>query len=249
MEKKSMRFIYLLTGYFVIQTCCQVLATDPTASPTPTPPPTTSVQIVNATSVPSISLEVNDRLDYPDFPQGELTSDAPTEGLIYRYKATNKSDGIAVSPKPITYKNMENQTLLLIGDFSKGAEEGKMPQPVQEKILEEKLKQNPPNFIARVYSHQKSVSKPPVHLRVINGMPRKVLRFKLLNNAPIDLLPGDEKEFTGEPSVQLYSFEVEGRVIPVLMNQDANPMNVNIVFYLKNNEPTFKRFFESTSRP
>jgi hypothetical protein len=86
-------------------------------------------------------------------------------------------------------------------------------------------------------------------MRVINGMARKVLRFKLLNNAPIDLLPGDEKELTGEPPVQLYSFEVEGRVIPVLMRQDSNPLNANIVFYLKNGVPAFMRFFESTSRP
>lgn len=246
--KNRLHFFLLISCSLLVleSVCAQQPSTSPT--PTPTPPPSTSIQIVNATSVPSIALEVNGRMDYPDFPQGEYTSDAPTEGLNYRYKVTNKRDGVTVSPAPVTFKNMENQTLLLIGDFSKEAEEGKMPQPNLQTTSENAAKANPPNLLVRVYSHQKGLEKNPVRIRVTNGMPRKILN--LMSPKKVTLFPGEETELEGEPLVQMYVFKVDNHEdISVLMRQDANPINANIVFYLKDNEPTFKRFFESASRP
>lgn len=234
-------------SFFVL--CVNVSAQQPVLVPesTPTPPPTTSVQIVNATSVPSISLEVNGRLDYPDFPQGEFTSDAPTEGLTYRYKATNKTDGVTVSLSPVVLKNQENQTVLFIGDF-KETEEGKMPLSDSAILDERQSDLLKPNLLLRVYSHQEALSKKPIRVRVINGMPGKTLRLR--SPRQMELLPGDEKELEGEPLVQMYVFQAgNGNEIPVLMRQDSNPKNANIVFYLKNNEPAFMRFFESTGRP
>jgi hypothetical protein len=248
-EKKSVKTIiaFLL---IILAPLASSPAQTPTSSPTTTPPPSTSIQIVNATSVPSISLEVNGRMDYPEFPQGEFTADAPTQGLTYRYKATNKSDGAIVSAKPITYKNLENQTLLLLGDFSKETEEGKIPPIVNPANQEETGKLFPPNLIFRVYSHQEGASESPVRVRIINGMPRKMLRLKAnASSSQTDLFPGDEKKLSGQPLVQVYNFEVEGKEFPVLMRQDANPLNANIVFFLRNNEPTYMRFFESTSKP
>jgi len=252
MEKKSMktRLRSLCLTISALGICgtsfAQQAAVPPT--PTPTPPPSTSIQIVNATSTPSVALEVNGRSDYPDFPQGEFTSDAPTEGLNYRYKVTNKSDGVSLTPPPVTFKNMENQTLLMIGDFSKEAQEGKMPQPKQQTAIEQTSKTPPPNLLLRVYSHQDGLKKKSVKIRIINGMPRKILN--LVSPKKIALSSGDETELEGEPTVQMYFFQVDsGQNIPVLMRQDSNPMNANIVFYLKNNEPAFMRFFESTGRP
>ena len=40
-----------------------------------TRPVTTSVQIVNATSVPAIALKINDKIAYENFPQGLKTAD------------------------------------------------------------------------------------------------------------------------------------------------------------------------------
>lgn len=246
----KIRWPFLIFTFCSFLLCGKVSAQKPSVSPTPspTPPPTTSIQIVNATSVPSISLEVNGRLDYPDFPQGEFTSDAPTQGLNYRYKVSNKSDGVIVAPPPVTFKNSENQTLLLIGDFSKEAEEGKMPQPKRQTVIEQPSKPLPPNLLLRVYSHQDGLKKKSVRIRIINGMPRKVLN--LTSPKKTILYPGDELELEGEPPVQMYFFQVDhGSNIPILMRQDSTPLNANIIFYLKNNEPAFMRFFESTNRP
>lgn len=219
--------------------------------PSPSPPPTTSIQVVNATSVPSISLEVNGQLIFPDFSQGKVSGNPFVEGLNYRYKATNKADGVSVNSQPITFKNLENQTLLLIGDFSDEAEEGSLPQPKPALPIEgNSTKSNPPSLIFRTYFHQAALEKPPLQIRIINGMPRKILKMQLPNSQnTLDLLPGEEKELVGQPPVHKYFFEVDGKMIPVLMNQDGNPVNANIVFYLKDNEPAFKRFGESTRRP
>lgn len=219
--------------------------------PSPTPPPSTSIQVVNATSVPSISLEVNGQLIFPDFPQGKGSGNPFVEELNYRYKATNKANGVSVNSQPIIFKNLENQTLLLIGDFSDEAEEGTLPQPKPPLTLEGKsTKSNPPSLIFRTYFHQAALEKPPLQIRIINGMPRKILKMQLPNSPnTLDLLPGEEKELVGQPPVHKYFFEVDGKMISVLMNQDSNPVNANIVFYLKDNEPAFKRFAESTRRP
>jgi len=248
METVFMKSIsYLLAAASLLMCVAKIVA----QSPSPTPPPTTSIQVVNATSVPSISLEVNGRLIFPDFPQGKVSGSPFVQGLNYQYKATNKSDGISVNSKPITFKDLENQTLLLIGDFSDEAEEGALPQPQPlQPIEQENTKSNPPSLLFRTYFHQSALEKPPLQLRIINGMPRKILKLRLPNSLnTLDFLPGEEREIVGQPPVHSYSFEVDGKLIPVLMNQDSNPVNANIVFYLKNNEPAFKRFFESINQP
>ncbi len=229
-----------------------IWATAQEVSPKATPeaPPSTRVQIVNATSVPSISMEVNGRMHYPDFPQGQYTADGSTEGLNYKYKLTNKTDGTSDSPKAITYKNQENQTLLILGDFSREAPEGKMPQPSPQQQSEEEKNENPPNVILRVYSHQADATKKPVCLRIINGMPRKILRFKSPgSNSDLRLFPGDEIQLEGQPAAQKYNFIVDEKPFHIAVRQDDNPRSANIVFFLKNNEPAFLRFYQSIGEP
>jgi hypothetical protein len=214
------------------------------------PPPKTSVQIVNATSVPLISLEVNGRMDYPQFPQGQFSSNAPIDGLTYRYKIVNKLDGTFFYPEPITYVSRENQTLLLLGDFSLSDPEGKMPQLVQQTVVEETNQKIPPNLVMRVYSHQKDLEKKPVCIRIINGMPRKMLRFRSPEtNSDVLLNPGDEIQLEGQPLVQTYYFLVDATPIQVPMRQEENPLNANIVFYLENKTPKFMRFYQSIDEP
>jgi hypothetical protein len=247
-KKGSLLAIKWLCIAFAFQTFSGVIAAQ---EPSPTPPPSTSIQVVNATSVPSISLEINGRLIFPDFPQGKVSGSPFVQGLNYRYKATNKADGVSVNSQAITFKNLENQTLLLIGDFSDAAEEGTLPQPKPPFPLEEESTiSNPPSLIYRTYFHQAALEKSPLQIRIINGMPRKILKLHLPNSPnTLDFLPGEEKELVGQPPVHKYFFEVDGKTIPVIMLQDSNPVNANIVFYLENNEPAFKRFFESTRRP
>ena len=56
-------------------------------------PATTSVQIVNATSVPAIALRINDRIAYDNFPQGLKTADSPASLLKAVYEAEDRQTG------------------------------------------------------------------------------------------------------------------------------------------------------------
>jgi hypothetical protein len=222
--------------------------------PTPTakiePAAKTSVQIVNATSVPSISLEVNGRLNYPDFPQGKFTANEPIQGLAFNYKIVNKANGSAIYPDAIKYNNRENHTLLLIGDFSMVEEGDGMTQLIEKDQESEVSKKMVPNLGMRVYSHQQDLLKKPICVRIINGMPGKMLRFRSpVTNSDVILNSGDEIQLEGQPNVQIYHFLVDATPFKVPINQDENPINANIIFYLENKHAKFMRFYQSIDEP
>src|SRR5215470_2609287 len=76
------------------------------------PPETTSVQVLNATSVPAISLKINDNLAYETFPQGKKSADAPVRVLEAVYEAEDKRTGFRAKSKTITYEPGAFQSLV-----------------------------------------------------------------------------------------------------------------------------------------
>ena len=79
---------------------------------------TASVQIVNATSVPVLSLRINGTLAYDTFPQGKKSGDAPLPLLEAVYEAEDKQSGSKAKSDKITYEPGAYQSLVILGDFS-----------------------------------------------------------------------------------------------------------------------------------
>ncbi|TSA31900.1 MAG: hypothetical protein D4R65_10480 [Verrucomicrobiaceae bacterium] len=212
-------------------------------TPTPTPPPTTSVQIINATSVPAISLYVNGRENYPNFPQALLTSDAPIPLLDTRYVAVNKKTGAQAESDVVKFQANANQSLVIMGDFSTQTPPGALPQPDQP--LGKTEKPYPPNVVFKVFQHKRMSADRLVRLLVINGMPGKRLKFTAGNDAR-DILPGESVEFVEQPVFFTYQADAGDQQIAVTVRQSGIMRDAIVIFYLKNGEPAFMRAFENT---
>jgi hypothetical protein len=207
-----------------------------------TPPPSTSVQIINATSVPAIALDINDSLAYEDFPQGLETADSPAGALRATYEAEDKATGLRARSPAIIYEPDTNQSLVILGDFSTDTPPGMLRHPGRALIGENK--RHPPNVLFQVFPH--TAAEAPLRLRIINGMPGKNLTF-VAGREELVISPGESAALTSQPAVAQYLAIVDGEKTTLLMRQEGLVRNAMIIFFLKSGKPAFMRAFENTA--
>jgi hypothetical protein len=204
--------------------------------------PGTRVRIVNGTSVEAIDLSLNGDKFYPDFRQGQITSDAATRLFKVKYTAENKATSAVAESKEIEYAPGASQTLVILGDFDVNVPPGTLRQPGPPPPKPEKP--YPPSVLFRVYQHEKEDLPEAVRLRILNGMPGKILNFSSPNQK-ITVMPGEEQSLKGQQPVVEYVGKVDEMSIPILMRQEGDLRNATIVFFLKSDgTPEFKRVFE-----
>ena len=205
-------------------------------------PETASVQIVNATSVPSLSLRVNNTLAYDTFPQGKRSGDAPVPLLEAVYEAEDKQSGSKAKSDKITYERGAYQSLVILGDFSTTPSPSILSQRGSALISEDG--KHAPNVLFQVYPH--TSSKAPVRLRIINGIPGKSLTFANSKNEVI-VRPGQCAVLESQPLTARYTAHVDGESIQLLMRQEGLIRNAIVVFFLKDGKPSFMRAFENNA--
>ena len=205
-------------------------------------PKTASVQVVNATSVPVLSLRINDTLAYGTFPQGMKAGDAPVPLLEAVYEAEDKQTGSKAKSDKITYQPGAHQSLVILGDFSTASPPISLRQPDSAAVGEDS--QEPPNVLFQVYPH--TSSKAPVRLRIINGISGKRLTFANGRNEFV-VRSGECAVLESQPPTARYTAHVDGESIPLLMRQEGLIRNAIIVFFLKDGKPSFLRVFENNA--
>ena len=204
----------------------------------------TSVQVVNATSVPEIALRVNGRLDYPKFPQGRMTADAAAEVQRLVYEVEDPRSGKRVKSPELRCKAGEYQSMVILGDFSTGTPPGGLPQPAQLPAD----RKFPPNIVFRLFPHSEESADSGLRLRIINGMPGRKLVFSAGKHRNV-LLPGEDLVIPQQPSTREYVATVDDRMLRILMRQENNLRNAMVIFYLREDgSPGFTRAFENTAR-
>lgn len=205
-------------------------------------PPTTRVQIVNATSVANVELSINSSVRYPMFPQGLYTADAPTEVMSTTYNVKDVVSSKSLESTKVAFTPNVCHSVVIVGDFSTEVAPGEMLQPGAVSAAEPK--RFPPSVLYFMFPHEKKVSDGLVRLRVINGMPGKALKFsdgKMIQ----DILPGKIGVMDAQPPLLQYTASVDNVEISVLMRQEDLIRNAMVIFYLTNGAPTFMRAFES----
>jgi hypothetical protein len=205
-------------------------------------PETTSVQIVNATSVTVLSLKINDTLAYDTFRQGKRSGDAAVPLLEAVYEVEDKRSGLKAKSDKITYQPGAYQSLVILGDFSILSTPKILSQP--ERALRSEDGKHPPNVLFQVYPH--TPSKAPVRLRIINGVPGQSLTFGNGKNQVV-IRSGECAILESQPATAQYTAHVNGESISLLMRQEGLIRNALIAFFLQDGKPTFIRAFENNA--
>jgi len=218
-------------------------------APTPEPSPQVRITIVNATSVPAISLSTsgtNLPAAYPDFRQGEWTANEAIFTPEIHYLVRN-SNGVAVAGQTIRFKPISSQFLLLTGDLSNTGPADKLPQVGYSP--DAGFAKRSANFQFHVIPYT-LVCSDPCHYRIFNAMPGKTL---LLKSAAQDsktprefalLAPGNSILLTGQPASIDYVAEIDGQGYRVSIRQEGAEGNCLIPFFLRDGKPDFVRVFE-----
>lgn len=200
--------------------------------------PATHVQIVNATSVPSVSVEVNGEMLYPEFSQGKKTSGGATPRLNARYKVTdlksNRSAEASFIYSPDTY-----YTLLITGDFSTDSSPQTLPQPAE--VSPEKKQEFKPNVQFRLIENEPLEAGRKPRYRFVNAVPRKTMSLDKKEASPSAELVLEEQAFFAN-----YTAEFGTQRISVVMNQEGIARNCTIVFYQSEKGIKFVRAFENS---
>lgn len=208
-----------------------------TLTASPPPPATARVQIVNATCVPAIALQVNGTDTYPVFPQGQQTADGPTDSIQSKYQATDLASGEICASKTFHHSTKTGQTVVILGDFTTPS------QPAQQTARRSSSANDTRNATFLHLSHA-SAGK-PIRLRVINGIPERTLVFSDAEGNPWSVPPLQMRTLSGQPATYEYAFTMDGHKIPVFIRQDTTPRNAMIIFFLKEGKPAFMRVFEN----
>ena len=198
------------------------------------------MQIVNATSVPVITLKLNDAILYDAFPQGTRSGDAPIRVVESVYEAEDNRTGLRATSDNIKFEPGAYQTLVIFGDFSA---DPPRPSGQRDKAA---FGDHPtaPRVFFQVFSH--SGSAQPVRLRIVNGLPDRDLTF-VNGNEETMIKPGAHAVLTDQPAVAQYAAKVDGESIPFLMRQEGLTRNAMVIFFMKNGKPTLMRAFENTA--
>lgn len=217
----------------------------PSATPEPKELPKTSVQIVNATSVPGISLFLDDKPFYPTFPQGLYTADAPTEMLSVTYRALDPASKLEATGKA-KYEANTNQSLFITGDFKPSANPDQLPLVKEEPGTGKKASLKP-SVQFRILSHVLAEGEEPLRYRFFNAMPAVPMSI-LTANGEQRIVPGEIFTLVKQARQATYKIKVEQKVYDVFINQEGIHRNCTITFVLKEGKPYFFRAFENTKK-
>lgn len=226
------------------------------AVPTPAPSPEVRITIVNATSIPAISLTTlanstaskgNHPTTYPYFPQGRWTGDEPLKSTSIDYLA-RMTNGLIISEKKFTFQPVSSQILLLTGDLSTVGPPEILPQIGTQPFSE--TKPWAPNFQFHIYPCS-TATNDLCRYRVVNAMPSKVMTIRTPSegNKPSQqlaiLAPGNSALFIKQSANLHWEVEIDGKIYPLEMEQEDERKNCLIPFFLQNGVPSFIRVFEN----
>jgi hypothetical protein len=219
------------------------------AAPTPAPSPEVRITIVNAMSVPVISLNTSGATHHPTYPyfsQGTWTGNEAV-------KSTNMDcivrdgKGLFVGEKKLSFQPVSSQVLLITGDLSTAWPSDALPQLGASPPPG--LKPWTPNIQFHVYPCS-TATNDLCRYRVVNAMPSKVLTLRASSSGnkagqQLSLLaPGNSALLLHQPPNIHWEAEIDGKIYPFDMEQEDQRKNCLIPFFLRNGVPSFIRVFE-----
>ncbi|HEY5744777.1 MAG TPA: hypothetical protein VIU12_01765, partial [Chryseolinea sp.] len=185
-----------------------------------------SVEMLNATSVPSISLAIAGLGEHPVFPQGAKIAGGAFPLTNWKLLARPKNATSELGEVESEFKAQpgSSSTAVIIGDFLVEKEEGKKPKTRAAIVV------LPGEFVS---------PDKPNRLILINGIPDKAIEINLDNGASdvVDSLA--EKRWSGLPHSVSVAAKVEGVIMKVPIEFVDPTRSAVVAFYLKDGKPAF----------
>jgi len=205
----------------------------PSTSGTTRPVGSMNLQIVNATSVEKISLDINNKPLYPQLRQGQWIGTSTWDTLSNLYEVRDLASGRKASSESTNFTKNSSQTLVIMGDFSTDCPPDKLPQPAQagSDIA------YPPNVQFRFCTHKLHNGEKALRYQFVNAMPRNLLQIEGPGLASTSVRPGEDVIASGQSIIANYHATVAGESYELHLAQKHPGVNLLVVFYLKNNKP------------
>lgn len=222
-------------------------------APTPAPSPEVRITIVNATSVPAITLTAvaggkgGKPMTYPSFLQGSWTGNEPLKSTEIEYSART-TNGSLIAEHKFSFQPVSSQILLITGDLSTSGPQDELPSIGAPASIASKP--TGPNLQFRLYPAATGTND-LCRYRVVNAMPSKllILRTAAEGGKPSQqlalLAPGNSALFVKQPPNLHWEAVIDGQTYPLDMQQEEERKNCLIPFFLRKGIPSFLRVFEN----
>lgn len=153
----------------------------------PPSPPHSSVQFINATSVPNLDLDIKGFHKYEKIPQGTKISggDFPFTSWKLRIQKNGSTDPKAYFEKELNKAPNTSSTVVLLGDFEWKRDASGKKQELQAAIV---------NF-----DHELAGDEKPNTLIIVNGLLQQILRVSISASEFLEIAPMSYHTWHGLP--------------------------------------------------
>lgn len=144
-----------------------------------------SVQFINAASVPNLDLEIKDFRRYDKLPQGAKIFGGHFDFTTWKIKASAGSDETAFTEKTLHKSANTASTVVVIGDFKWLLDENGQKKSLQAGILH--------------FDHEFSSDDKPNSLTIVNGLVDRIIRVSINESEFHELPPMSHKIWKALP--------------------------------------------------
>lgn len=185
----------------------------------PPPPPHSSVQFINATSVPSLDLDIKDFHKYEKIPQGTKISggDFPFTSWKLRIQKSSADDPKAFFEKELNKAPNTASTVVLLGDFVWQRDPNGKKQELQAAIL---------NF-----DHELADDEKPNTLTIVNGVIQQILRVSINASEFLEIAPMSHHTWYSLPETIETTAIIGSQQIRVPLKYNSSFQSGIVAFY------------------
>ena len=201
--------------------CLIVANAEENPSPTSEPAPSShsSVQFINATSVPNLDLDIKGFHKYENIPQGTKISggDFPFSSWKLRVQKSGSTDPKAYFEKDINKAPNTASTIVFLGNFEWERDTSSKKQELQADIV---------NF-----DHELAGDEKPNTLIIVNGLLQQILRVSINGSEFLEIAPMSHHIWHGLPETIEATSLIGSQQIRVPLKYNGSFQSGIVAFY------------------
>ena len=209
--------------------CHTVAEAEETTTPAnePPPPPHSSVQFINATSVPNLDLDIKGFHKYEKIPQGTKIAggDFPFTSWKLRIQKSETDDPKAYFEKELHKSPNTASTVVLLGNLEWKQNANAKKQELQAAII---------NF-----DHELAADEKPNTLTIVNGLIQQILRVSINESEFLEIPPMSHHIWHGLPETIEATALIGSQQIRVPLKYNGSFQSGIVAFYEANGSIKF----------